>query len=180
MKKSNFNASINQIMKPKFKKNLYLLLINVITLILGMILYNLTRKIELAISLIAGGFTFAISLRQYEMENDRIFKELFTAFNLKYDEKFNNTLNKIDMQFKEKKEYTIDEEETKLIIDYLNLCAEEYLWFKKGRISDEVWIAWKAGMSYFLTLYPIIGIVKNESKMDISYYGLFKELELKF
>jgi hypothetical protein len=164
--------------KQIIKKNLDLLVINSCSLILGIALYYITCKIELAIALIAGGFTFAFGIRQYEMENDRIFKELFTAFNLKYDEKFNDTLNSIDIEFKNNSAYRVNEKDTKLIIDYLNLCAEEFLWFKKGRISDEVWSAWKSGMSYFLSLGPIVEIVKNESKLDLSYYGLFKELRL--
>jgi hypothetical protein len=33
-----------------------------------------------------------------------------------------------------------------LVIDYFNLCAEEFLWYKKNRIPNDVWSAWKSGI----------------------------------
>ena len=40
--------------------------------------------------------------------------------------------------------------------DYFNLCAEEYYWYKKGRIDDTIWKSWQAGMNSWYTNKPVI------------------------
>jgi len=88
-----------------------------------------------------------------KLSNDRMSKELFTEFNSRYG-KFNDSL--VDIS----KCQTIDEleKDSKLknnLIDYFNLCAEEYFWYKKGRIDSLIWKAWSAGMNDWYK-YPVI------------------------
>src|SRR5688572_7695158 len=102
----------------------------------------LNRKLELLIAILGFGISIAFSLRQSRIENDRIFKELFLMYNEKYDKKFNNCLNYIIQQVSKNPEYELTEKQVSLIIDYLNLCAEEYLWYTKGRIDKIAWNSW--------------------------------------
>ena len=62
------------------------------------------------------------------------------------------------------------------VIDYLNFCSEEYLWYDNGRIPENVWQSWENGMLYFLNLKPINQIVQSQNKQKNSYYGLFEKL----
>jgi len=62
------------------------------------------------------------------------------------------------------------------VIDYLNFCSEEYLWYTKGRIPDMVWTSWENGMIYFFNLPPINGIIISQNSQKTSYYGLFDKI----
>ena len=68
--------------------------------------------------------------------------------------------------------------EKSVIIDYLNLCSEEYYWFKKGRIDLKVWESWKDGMKFYLTNENFKSTVEEQKQEKDSYYGLFEELKL--
>ena len=39
-----------------------------------------------------------------------------------------------------------DETDRQTIVDYCNLCAEEYLFFSEGYIHREAWRSWCCGM----------------------------------
>ena len=108
-------------------------------------------------------------------EDDRLFKELFQEFNKKYTGEMNNVLNNI----KDDSDI-ISIEKEKIVIDYLNLCAEEYLWYKKGRLPKEIWEAWKNGIKVNLRKKAIRKIFDRENdtyEKEISYYGLAQELK---
>jgi hypothetical protein len=67
-----------------------------------------------------------------------------------------------------------------LIIDYFNLCSEEFLWFKRGRIPNDVWNAWKNGILVNLEIVQVKMLFEeevNSNSKSISYYGLAKELD---
>ena len=70
----------------------------------------------------------------------------------------------------------MNEDEKLLIIDYLNFCAEEYLWYKKNRIDENVWKSWKNGMLYFMNIPVINEFVLNQKEQANSYYGLFSKI----
>jgi hypothetical protein len=65
-----------------------------------------------------------------------------------------------------------------VVIDYSNLCAEEYLWYKRQRIPKDVWDAWKTGIVRNLQIFEINKIWHQEMKGygAISYYGLTDEI----
>jgi hypothetical protein len=159
------------------KKNLDIVVINLLTVILGIIFYLcFGYKVEILAAIIAIGISLSLGLRQYEMENDRIFKELFIAFNEKYDTKFNGRLNEIDEKYKKENDYALTSIEISLVIDYFNLCAEEYLWYTKKRIPKIVWNSWENGMVYYLNIKPINDILIMEKNQPDSYYGLFSKI----
>lgn len=164
----------------RLRKSYMELVIYGLSIIIGLVVYIcIDRKPEWPIAVIATGISIAFGLRQYKIENDKMFKDLFTAFNQKYDEKFNDSLNEIDANTKKDPNYRLDKKnETKLVVDYLNLCAEEYLWFTKGRIDETVWLAWENGMKYYLNIASINAFIKEEKEQKDSYYGLFERLKL--
>jgi len=128
------------------------------------------------ISLIVAFIPFFIGSFNYLIEDDRMFKGLFSEFNAKYGSEINDLLNEI----RNKPERKLDNDhDVNLTIDYFNLCAEEYLWKKKNRIPKEVWEAWKAGIEENLEIPQVGDLFLEEIKTDRrkkSYYGLDKEV----
>lgn len=158
----------------------------------------ITRNLISVIFLLLSGFTFVlfyrnllgkelvftaigvlvalyIGLQKQKIYDDNLFRSLFKEFNHRYDSRFNDLINSLRID-KEKK---LSTEEINIIIDYLNLSAEEFLWFKKGRIPNDVWKAWKSGIIQNLQIDQVREVFMNEIKSknsEISYYGLIKEV----
>ena len=164
--------------KNNLRRYLDLYLINFITIVSGIIFYLIDKKPEIPIAIFATGISISFGFRQYKIEDDKIFKELFMMFNEKYDKKFNNYLNKIERKYRKDSNYVLSEKEITIIIDYLNFCAEEYLWYSKGRIDESVGSSWEKGMKYYLKIDPIKRIVETQNSQKDSYYGLFEKLKL--
>jgi predicted membrane channel-forming protein YqfA (hemolysin III family) len=168
-------------MKNRLKKYSDLIYINLGTLIVSIFLiYYFGNRLEIIGAVLATGISLSIGVRQYKIENDKMFKELFEAFNKKYDCKFNNRFNQLDELLNKDPDFTLkDEVDRLLIIDYLNFCSEEYLWYTKGRVPEIVWNSWEEGMLYFLNLKPINQVVQIQKIQKNSYYGLFEKLGKK-
>lgn len=114
--------------------------------------------------------TFYFGITKTQMENDRLFKELFRDFNLRYSE-LNECLYNITDSDKTIESLSFKEKDK--IYDYFNLCAEEYYWFKKNRINKNVWYSWKEGMKYWYSKPLIKEMWMNEvsdSNAKASYY----------
>lgn len=150
--------------------------------------------IQIAAGILVAIITLYLGRVKQSIEDDKLFKELFIGFNARYDalnDRF-TTLRHFDADAARPVELVckasqkgcdLQKSDEQLIIDYFNLCAEEYLWFKKGRIPKEVWQAWKAGIVDNICSIPAVWDLYNkEIKSDsskASYYGLVKELEEK-
>jgi hypothetical protein len=84
----------------------------------------------------------------------------------------NNFLNEI------KENGPLDANDKQRVIDYLNLCAEEYMWVKKGRLPEDIWRSWKNGIEYHLEKESIRMIFKEERELwKSSYYGFFEDVK---
>lgn len=94
-----------------------------------------------------------------------MFKELFTEFNEKYARQNDDILD-----IKSNKKIGLDKR-NKILDDYFNLCAEEYLFYKEGRIHNEVWGYWCRGMKEHLS-NDIIKAYWDDAQKENSYYGL--------
>lgn len=144
-----------------------------IFLIILLLKCKLKDRFETAIfaSLIGALITSYWSLNKQWLEHNQAFKDLFRDFNKRFDQ-LNESLNEIVKgQFDSRTQ-------ERVIQDYLNLCSEEYLWYKKGRIDKDVWQAWKHGILYYINKSkPIEAYFMKESINDVSYYGLFNELK---
>ncbi len=123
--------------------------------------------ISLFVTVAAGLIGFFYFIQKQQLEELELFKELFTEFNARYD-KLNDSLNRVASEESNK---PLTEEEKSTLNDYFNLCAEEFLFYRKGYIYDEVWRAWSNGMSFYVANKRIGEMWKEEEKTD-SYYGL--------
>ena len=57
------------------------------------------------------------------------------------------------------------------LTDYINLCAEEHYWYKKGHIDEKVWKAWSLGMKeWYLKIEALKSLWEVESKNKAAYY----------
>jgi hypothetical protein len=133
------------------------------------------EKDELTIFLtIIGGLLSAFYfIQKQQLEELELFKELFVTFNKRYDE-LNEELNRIVSTNPKEK---LRPEEQNTLNNYFNLCAEEYLFYKKGYIYPEVWKAWHNGMRFYLQNDPRIKEHWIKEKESDSYYGLVIKYE---
>lgn len=120
-------------------------------------------------SIVASSLGFCYFVQQQKLAETRLFFELFTSFNLRYDD-MNDQLGSIVTQSED-----ISPEQRNLIVDYFNLCAEEYMFYKDGYISRDVWRSWCRGMSWYLRRHPFKDVWNEEIKSD-SFYGLSLEI----
>jgi hypothetical protein len=61
-------------------------------------------------------------------------------------------------------------EDRQVLMDYFNLCAEEYLYFNAGYIDTSVWKSWMRGMKAYAAVPAIRGLWEKELQSG-SYYG---------
>jgi hypothetical protein len=132
-------------------------------------------KVEIYVSVFAIITSLYFGLLKHQLSNDDMFLKIFSDFNARYNDDFNDLLNEIR---NEDRELQINEK--KLVIDYFNLCAEEYLWYKRGRLPKNIWNAWKAGILENLKIKQVFEVYQDEMKTDNerkAYYGLEDEIE---
>lgn len=112
---------------------------------------------------VAAFITVYLGLLRYQVDADRVFQELFTTFNARYDE-MHEQLDRLGTNG--------IQADRAIVVDYLNLCAEEYLWYRKGRIDESVWRSWHAGMDEKFRNPQVERIAKEEQESSgDSYYG---------
>ena len=124
---------------------------------------------KLPVTLFGGLLSALYFVQKQKLEETRLFEELFRSFNDRYDQ-MNGDLNQlIDRTDKQ----VITKEDKNLLYDYFNLCAEEYLFYKRGYIPPTVWESWEEGMRYYMR-DPRIRRVweEDESTQGSSYYDL--------
>lgn len=112
---------------------------------------------------IAIGFCYFV--QQQKLAETTLFKQLFTEFNERYD-RMNGPLAEV-----EKLQAPLTTEDRQVVVDYFNLCAEEYLFYREGYIHDEVWRAWCRGMLHYIEREPFATILAEEY-VNECYYGL--------
>ena len=131
---------------------------------------------QIIVPSLIGFFGLYFSLLTYRRNKAELFHKLFTEFNARYN-KLNNKLYDI-LEFEKihevSQERTLDQEISKhknVVIDYFNLCAEEYLWVKKGYIDQNIWKAWQSGIMWWYNNSQIIRKIWDEEKeFSESYY----------
>ncbi|MDN5286624.1 MAG: hypothetical protein JWR38_2898 [Mucilaginibacter sp.] len=127
-----------------------------------------------------GGITLCTTVflgyLNYQHVQDRLFKDLFREFNERYD-KFNDEYQRIKDDYDA--DLTIekvDPKDVKIMVDYLNLCTEEYFWYEKGRIEETAWKSWESGMQTWAKLPAVKTVFFSEvTTWTTSYYTGFQE-----
>lgn len=105
-------------------------------------------------------------LQKQKLEELQLFRSLFKEFNERYD-----ALNERLTRIVEASDSKLSNEERDVLVDYFNLCGEEYFYFTKGYIDPVVWRAWHNGMKCIVSMPRILQLWEGEKKTD-SYYGL--------
>ena len=154
-------------------------------------IFELTFAILNLLAIISiGFFTFRLSKvyskKSDSHNNDILFHQLFRDFNSRYS-KVNFSLQDL-LERCNDENYTLSDlkADRKLhdqIMDYFNICCEEYYWKKKDRIPNDVWNAWLIGMNYWYQNTPVLRELWKEEIAGNgykSYYlkrgdNLFKE-----
>lgn len=119
---------------------------------------------ELLISAIGGSLAIAYFCTQHSLEEKRFARELFAEFNSRYG-KINDALFDIKHETA-----NLKKEEMKVLDDYFNLCAEEWLQYTSGIIDLPIWKSWQNGMKAFYSI-PRIKNYWDEELASNSYYG---------
>ncbi len=113
-----------------------------------------------------GAVSFAYFVQKQKLDETKLFRELFDQFNLRY-----NALNdELLLVLSGDPNASLAQKEEALLIDYFNLCAEEYLYFKRGYILPEVWQSWCNGMQQYYA-DPRIRRLWDSELVTNSYYG---------
>lgn len=102
---------------------------------------------EIFIGFVASIATIYLGVIKYQIENDRFYLELFKNFNGRYNGDINDVFNGFENNTIQLDLDDKDKDKKLIIIDYFNLCAEEYYWYKQNRIPEEVWTAWLFGIN---------------------------------
>ena len=124
-------------------------------------------KVGLIGAAIAGALGFCYFVQQQKLAETALFHQLFTAFNARYDSLNNKLAALLD-------ERDLSQEQRGIIVDYFNLCAEEYLFYQQGYIPKSVWRSWCKGMAWYLKRHPYKDVWNDEIASE-SFYGLTLE-----
>ena len=129
-------------------------------------LFVLREPLPTVITVVGALLSFAYFLQKQKLEEMRLFRELFKECNSRYD-----AMNESLASIAKKGDVELSSEERLKVIDYLNLCGEEYLYFRRGYIEPSVWQAWSKGMKVIVAAPPIQRVWLEE-KSSGSYYDL--------
>jgi len=105
-------------------------------------------------------------IQKQKLDETRLFREIFCECNKRYDK-----LNEKLADIVEREHPELNKEEEKILVDYFNLCGEEYLYFSHGFIFPNVWNAWRNGMVFLLKNERVRKFWKKEKSTN-SYYDL--------
>jgi hypothetical protein len=144
---------------------LFLLLAAVVIALVHMLVPP-NQQLRLFVAVIGGFGGFIGFQYSQHLQETQLFKQLFTEFNRRYDA-MNEHLEAIRRR---PAGAQLKPEEHRKLVDYLNLCAEEYLFYRSGYIDEDVWKTWARGMLYFAQDAEIRGLWEQELQME-SYYG---------
>ena len=114
--------------------------------------------------------SFFYFLQKQQLEETRLMRELITDFNRRYGVMHGELqrILKTGQQECPAPRLTQDEEET--LVEYFNLCAEEFLFYDLGYVEPRVFATWDKGMSEYGKDQRIWEFWKRERQSD-SYYG---------
>ncbi len=124
--------------------------------------------------------TYVFSSANKKINHQKMEKELFKEFNERYND-LNEDLQSItsETKFEELNTLTSKSVEGKtldlVLIDYFNLCAEEYYWKQRKRIGTKIWNAWHEGMMHYYRFPAIKALWDRERNNSWRSYYLEKD-----
>lgn len=124
------------------------------------------QPLQIALPIIGSLLSLFYFVQKQKLEELKVFREIFTECNSRYDE-----VNESLAEIVESEGKCLSSVEKQILVDYFNLCGEEYLYYRHGIIDPTVWEAWANGMRAILEAPRITEHWKKE-KSTGSYYGL--------
>lgn len=125
------------------------------------------------VTVIGGVFALLFFLQKHKLDEAKYLTEIFSKFNERYDN-LNDILSTIKND-----DVPLTEEQKRKLVDYFNLCAEEFLIFKQGYIPLEVWKSWMLGVNQYWQIQKVKEKWESELTTN-SYYDFIpaKEIEM--
>ncbi len=141
---------------------------------------------------IGGGIALKYNKSKHILDKENTKRQLFTQLNEKYDSLNDHLETLVHIEFETERDAKIngdknldlvwdelfESEPTKqsktitAAFDYINLCSEQYYWYKKGFIDENVWSCWKKGMQDWAKhSFFISKIIERERTRKASYYN---------
>ena len=148
--------------------------------ITSLLTFYTLRGSELSLAVFGASLAFYYFVQQQKLAETQLLHQLIKEFNERYDGELNDALANIKKGDANNESYdgesddALDKEraENNKLIDYFNLCAEEYLYYTLGYIPDDVWRSWCWGMwQYFEDQDTKIVKLWEKEKETKSYYG---------
>ncbi|WP_439479880.1 hypothetical protein [Chryseobacterium aquaticum] len=148
----------------------------------------LSKNPQVVVTFLIGVFTLVITIwfstNNLKITHQKMEKELFSEFNKRYDV-FNDSLNLLDSittleQLTETDSLIEKKTMHHLLIDYFNLCAEQYYWHREKRISAEIWKSWHSGMMYYYNKYPVVRELWAKEIKDDGYKSYYLKVGKNF
>lgn len=163
-------------------------------ILLRNILYEARHYQTIIGAFIAAFIAWKYNKSNYKLNKENAKRQLFQELNTKYDS-INDYLEELvhlefetELKSKNNGSQNLDElweelinspenaiKKTKVLtaaFDYINLCSEQYYWYKKGFIDENVWICWAKGMKdWSKNSFFISKIIQREKKQNASYYN---------
>lgn len=154
-------------------------------------------------SIFAAYIAYRFNSSKYKLDKEVAKRELFTKLNERYD-KLNDYLEKLvhsefettmDAEFNGERsldmiwedlfesEPNLKSKNITAVFDYINLCSEQYYWYRKGFIDENVWQCWKKGMQdWYRHSFFIKKLIEREKERNASYYNhdfldIFKDIK---
>ena len=144
----------------------YWWVLGLVTASTSAVLLMLEERLSTIATVVGALLSLIYFIQKQKLEELRLFRELFKEFNARYDD-----MNERLAAIVESMEIEVAKEEREVLVDYFNLCGEEYLYFERGYIDPKVWNAWKNGMNGIFSIPRVQRVWATERQTD-SYYGL--------
>lgn len=133
----------------------------------GIVIFSSTIDSNLLLALGGTFLSLVFFLQRQRLDEIKLFRKIFANCNERYDT-LNEKLNDI---VEGSNESPLDHDQRATLMDYFNLCGEEWLYYREGYLFPEVWTAWFNGMKHFVGNERIAAVWRREKETD-SYYGL--------
>jgi hypothetical protein len=150
---------------------IYFLLTLAVMIIPVRFMVPLEARINFLVPVVAAAAGFAYFLYTQNLNETKLFADLFKQFNDRY-EKLNGPLASLKSG---PEDQDLSGDQLRTLVDYFNLCAEEFLYYEAGFIDQHVWSAWKNGMKIFASDVRI-GKYWEKELASGSYYGFSLDL----
>ena len=149
----------------------YWWMLGVLIVSVSFLLWINGASIQVALPPIATLLSLVYFIQKQKLEELRFSREIFKSCNEAYN-KLNEELAKINNI---RSSDQLNENEKKVLVDYFNLCGEEYFYFHHGFIYPDVWDAWRNGIRFYLKNDRIKRFWVEELETN-SYYGMPRDL----